>query len=546
MSKKIYKTGIYARLSREDADRLESNSIQSQRAICLAYIENHDDLELVDTYIDDGETGSNTDRPGFQRMIQDMRSGRIDCAVSKDLSRFSRNYIDAGNYLEKIFPAMGIRYIAINDNYDSLAPGSSSDVITLPFKNLVNDIYCRDISVKIRTSLEVKRKKGEYVGSFVPYGYRKAPQDKNRLLVDESAAEVVSMIFGMYKDGFPILKIARRLNTSGIPTPMEYKRMQGVRFETAFRTKERPEWEYVTVKRILSNIVYTGVLIQGKRGTPNHKVRVTRQKDEADWVRIENAHEPIISCTDFETVAELMSRDTRCAGDSDTHDLFSGYLFCGDCKGAMIRKTQKARGKAYVYYNCGNNKRTHQCSPHSFSEAKLAEIVFHAIHDQIEVALHLDRVLRFIETLPQRDRKVFSYEAQMARLEEEIQRYKKLELGLYENFVEGIINKAEYTDFRENYRGLIEEKQNAMKRLKREQQEAAAMGSQNRAWVQVFAQYENVQELDRRILLALVDRIFIYEDKRVEIVFRYRDEFAWAMDTAKEYEGKALPLQEAV
>ena len=139
MPQKIYKTGIYARLSREDADRMESNSIQSQRAICLAYIESHDDLELVDTYIDDGETGSNTDRPGFQRMIQDMRSGRIDCAVSKDLSRFSRNYIDAGNYLEKIFPAMGIRYIAINDNYDSMAPGSSTDVITLPFKNLVKN-----------------------------------------------------------------------------------------------------------------------------------------------------------------------------------------------------------------------------------------------------------------------------------------------------------------------------------------------------------------------------------------------------------------------
>ena len=541
MSDKIYKTGIYARLSREDADRLESNSIQSQRAICLAYIEGHDDLELVDTYIDDGETGSNTDRPGFQRMIQDMRSGRIDCAVSKDLSRFSRNYIDAGNYLEKIFPAMGIRYIAINDNYDSMAPGSSTDVITLPFKNLVNDIYCRDISIKIRTSLEVKRKKGEYVGSFVPFGYRKAPQDKNRLLVDDDAAEVVTLIFGMYKDGFPILKIVRRLNTSGIPTPMEYKRMQGVRFETAFRTKERPEWEYVTVKRILSNIVYTGVLIQGRRGTPNHKVRVTRPKEETDWVRVENAHDPIISCTDFEAVAELMRRDMRCGRDSEKHDLFSGYLFCGDCQNTMIRKTQRAKGKAYVYYNCSHNKRTHECSPHSFSEAKLAEIVFHAVHDQIEVVLHLDKVLRFIDSLPQRDRKVFSYEAQMTRLEEEIQRYKKLELGLYENFVEGIINKAEYTDFRENYRGLIEEKQEAVKRLKREQQDAAAMGSQNRAWVQVFAQYENVQELDRRILLALVDKILIYEDKKVEIVFRYRDEFARAMEAAKNYKDCPLP-----
>ena len=541
MPQKIYKTGIYARLSKEDADGIESNSIQSQRAICLAYIESHEDLELVDTYIDDGRTGSNTDRPGFQKMLEDMRSGRIDCAVSKDLSRFSRNYIDAGNYLEKIFPAMGIRYIAINDNYDSMAPGSSTDVITLPFKNLVNDIYCRDISIKIRTSLEVKRKKGEYVGSFVPFGYRKAPQDKNRLLVDEAAADVVSLIFGMYKDGLPILKIARRLNTSGIPTPMEYKRMQGVRFETAFRTKERPEWEYVTVKRILSNIVYTGVLVQGRRGTPNHKVRVTRPKEETDWVRVENAHDPIISCTDFEAVAELMRRDMRCGRDSEKHDLFSGYLFCGDCQNTMIRKTQRAKGKAYVYYNCSHNKRTHECSPHSFSEAKLAEIVFHAIHDQIEVVLHLDKVLRFIDSLPQRDRKVFSYEAQMTRLEEEIQRYKKLELGLYENFVEGIINKAEYTDFRENYRGLIEEKQEALKRLKREQQDAAAMGSQNRAWVQVFAQYENVQELDRRILLALVDKILIYEDKKVEIVFRYRDEFARAMEVAKNYKDCPLP-----
>lgn len=173
--------------------------------------------------------------------------------------------------------------------------------------------------------------------------------------------------------------------------------------------------------------------------------------------------------------------------------------------------TIRRRLPSYVYYNCGNNKRTHQCSPHSFSEAKLTEIVFHAIHDQIEVVLHLDKVLRFIDSLPQRDRKVFSYEAQMTRLEDEIQRYKKLELGLYENFVEGIINKAEYTDFRENYRGLIEEKQEAVKRLKREQQDAAAMGSQNRAWVQVFAQYENVQELDRRLLLALVDRFLLHD-----------------------------------
>ena len=169
------------------------------------------------------------------------------------------------------------------------------------------------------------------------------------------------------------------------------------------------------------------------------------------------------------------------------------------------------------------------------------DIVFHAIHDQIEVVLHLDEVLRFIDTLPQRDRWVFSYEAQMTRLDEEIQRYKNLELGLYENSVDGIINKTEYTDFRENYRGQIEEKQAALQRLKREQQDAAAMGSQNRAWVQVFAQHENVQELDRRLLVALVDKVFIYEDKRVEIAFRYRDEFDRAWEIAKNYADRPIP-----
>lgn len=541
MPQEVYHVGIYARLSKEDADRLESNSITSQRAMCQAYIDTHDDLVLVDTYIDDGYTGTNMERPEFQRMLQDMRSGRIDCAISKDLSRFSRNYIEAGNYLEKIFPAMGIRYISINDSYDSIAPGSSSDVITLPFKNLVNDIYCRDISIKIRSSLAVKRKKGDYVGNFVPFGYRKAPQDKSRLLVDDTAAEIVTMIFGMYKDGFPISKIVQRLNSSGVPTPMDYKRMCGVNFQTAFRVKERSEWEYRTVRRILTNEVYVGTLVQGKRGTPNHKVRVIREREESDWVRVENAHEPIISFTDFETVAELLKRDTRYAGSEEMHYLFSGYLFCGDCHDSMIRKTQTAGGKRYVYYNCGNNKRTHQCSPHSFSEKKLAEVVFHAIHDQIETVLHLEQVLSFIESLPGKERRVITYEVQITKVEEEIERYKRLELGLYENFTEGIINKAEYIDFRENYRNLIAEKQEVLKRLKQEKRDASLSGSNNRAWVQLFAQYENIQELDRRVLAALVDKIFIYEDKRVEIVFKYRDEFAHAKQAIETYQDASLP-----
>ena len=350
MPEKIYRTGIYARLSREDNEHGESNSISSQKAICMEYISRHPDLELVEIYDeDDGYSGTNMERPGFQRMLQDMRSGKIDCAISKDLSRFSRNYIEAGNYLEKIFPSLGIRYIAVNDCYDSLAPGSASDAITLPFKNLVNDIYCRDISVKIRTNLEVKRRKGEYVGSFAPYGYRKSAEDKNRLVVDDDAAEIVTMIFGMFKDGFPILRIAQRLNQSGVPTPMEHKRQQGVRFQTAFRRRDVPQWGYNTIARILKNEVYLGNLTQGKRGTPNHKVHDIRLKDEADWIHAEATHEALISPDDFMVVSELLKRDMRAADDSGQHYLFSGFLYCGDCKQGMVRKTVTRSGKKYIY-----------------------------------------------------------------------------------------------------------------------------------------------------------------------------------------------------
>ena len=536
-----YKGDAYLRLSYSADRSVESDSIANQKKLIEDFVAAHPDIELVSERVDDGYSGVLFDRPAFQEMMNDIVSGKINCVIVKDLSRLGREYIETGRYLRQVFPSYGVRFISVNDGIDT-ANEQNGDDLHISLKNLLNDTYCRDISVKTRSALLTKRQNGDYVGSCPIYGYRKDPENKNHLLIDEDAACVVRDIYRRRIDGASAKHIAEELNRLGVLSPMAYKNSRGLPHPTGgFADVPDAKWSARAVIRILQEETYTGVLLQGRQETHNHKLKNIIHKPAEEWVRIENAHEPIISCTDFEAVAELMRRDMRCAGDSEKHDLFSGYLFCGDCQNTMIRKTQRAKGKAYVYYNCSHNKRTHECSPHSFSEAKLAEIVFHAVHDQIEVVLHLDKVLRFIDSLPQRDRKVFSYEAQMTRLEEEIQRYKKLELGLYENFVEGIINKAEYTDFRENYRGLIEEKQEAVKRLKREQQDAAAMGSQNRAWVQVFAQYENVQELDRRILLALVDKILIYEDKKVEIVFRYRDEFARAMEVAKNYKDCPLP-----
>ena len=531
MQKKIYRTAIYCRLSREDGDKVESNSIASQRAICEDFIAKHDDLELVcEPFIDDGYSGVSFNRPQFRELEDALRKGKIDCIVVKDLSRFSRNYIDGGRYLEKIFPQLGIRFIAVNDAYDSLTGDPQSDSFIIPFKNLINDSYCKDISMKIRSSLEVKQKNGEFVGAFAPYGYRKSPEDKNRLIVDEDVSEYVQMIFSMYKDGFSIGRIADRLNQMGVLSPMEYKHSAGVKFETVFKTSETAKWTYKAVHRILTNEVYIGVLAQGKRGTPNYKVRVVQFRNEEDWVKVENAHEPLVSYEDFMAVKEMMKRDMRCSPDKDEAHLFSGFLFCADCHQSMIRKTVPSKNKKYVYFVCSSNKHSHTCSPHSISEKEVEEKVFRAIHDQVELVVNLEKALATIDRLPSKSRKAFNYEAQIAKIEEEIERYQKLKLRLYEDLSDGIIDKSEYFDFRNSYTKIIEEKQETLLRVKKEMKQVVATGTTERNWVTLFKQYENIDELNRRVLMALVDRVLVYEDHAIEIIFKYRDEYQQTLE----------------
>lgn len=531
MPNKVYRAAIYCRLSREDGDKVESNSIASQKAICEDFIAGHEDIELAcEPFIDDGYSGVSFNRPHFKKLEDAIRKGRIDCIVVKDLSRFSRNYIDAGRYLEKLFPQLGVRFIAVNDAYDSLTGDPQSDSFVIPFKNLINDSYCKDISMKIRSSLEVKQKNGEFVGAFAPYGYMKSPDNKNQLIVDEAVSEYVQMIFAMYKDGISIGRIAARLNQMGVLSPMEYKHSAGVKYDTVFKTGDTAKWTYKAVQRILTNEVYIGVLAQGKRGTPNYKVRIVQSKDEAEWVKVENAHEALVSYEDFMAVKAMMKRDMRCAPDQDEAYLFSGFLFCGDCQQSMIRKTVPSKTKKYIYYVCSTNKHSRSCSPHSISAKEVEEKVFTAIRDQIELVVNLEKALELIERLPSQSRKAFNYEAQITKLEEEIERYQKLKLRLYEDLSDGIIDKSEYFDFRNSYTRIIEEKHEALLRVQKEMKQTVTTGTTERNWVTLFKQYENIEELNRRVLMALVDRILIHENHVIEIVFKYKDEYQQTLE----------------
>ena len=280
MTDQSYEVAIYLRLSKEDGDfsftengKSESNSIQSQRELLMDFLKKHPEMELYDEYKDDGRTGTNFDRPEFNRMLEDARKGRINCIIVKDLSRFGRDYIECGRYIEKIFPQLGIRFIAVNDGYDTVVE-NSSDSIVIPFKNLINDSYSRDISIKVRSNLEVKRRQGEFISNFTVYGYAKDPKDKNHLIIDEYAAAVVRDIFQWKIDGLSPDRIAARLNERGILSPMEYKKSKGSRYQSSFKTKTNAQWSHVAVRRILRNEVYTGVLIKGRRTTPNNKIKI--------------------------------------------------------------------------------------------------------------------------------------------------------------------------------------------------------------------------------------------------------------------------------
>ena len=530
MSEKVYRTAIYARLSKDDGDKVESNSIVSQKAMCEEYIAKHGDLELVETFVDDGYSGVDFDRPDFRRLEEAVREKRIDAIVCKDLSRFSRNYIEGGRYLEKIFPVLGVRFIAINDSYDTLTGDPSSDSFIIPFKNLINDTYCKDISVKIRTNLDVKRRKGEYVGAHAPYGYMKDPKDKNRLVVDEYAGDIVRQIFSLYKDGVSICRIADRLNELGVLSPMEYKISSGLHYDSAFRTGNTAKWSYKAVKRILSNEVYIGVLAQGKRGTPNYKVHKIQTKEESDWIKVEDAHEALITYDDFMAVRIMLGRDMRSAGAEAEDNLFSGFMYCADCGQPMIRKVVPGGKKNYYYYVCSSNKRHEGCTAHSISTKEVETAVTNAVKDHVTDVLDMSDALEYIERLPSANRAIFNYEAQIAKLEEEIDRCRRMKLRIYEDLSDGVITKKEYADFRSQYTAMLEDKGAALERVKRERKDAEVTGDTERAWVTLFRQYENIEELTRRALMAMVDKVLVYEKHGVEVSFKYGDEYLRARD----------------
>lgn len=353
----FYIADAYYRLSRDDGDKIESDSIVNQKALVQEFLKLNPDIQIHEEKVDDGYTGVNFERLAFISMMEDIKAGRVNCVIVKDLSRFGRNYIESGRYIEKIFPYLGVRFISITDNIDSISSLDSTNELMIPFKNLMNDAYCRDISIKVRSHLDIKRKNGQFIGSFAPYGYIKSPENKNQLIVDEQTANVVRRIFDWKLEGMSGGRIADKLNELGVPTPYQYKQMNGEKFYCGYQKHTEMRWSAATVNHILRNEVYTGALIQGKTYSPNYKVRKRMKKKESEWIRCENNHEPIITKEEFQLIREIFLTDTRVSPEEEALYLFSGLVKCGWCGGNMTRKTVPVNGKKYVYLVCAENKK---------------------------------------------------------------------------------------------------------------------------------------------------------------------------------------------
>lgn len=552
----LYNGAAYRRLSVEDARHRDRHTLENQKNIILDFLDRQPDIRLVDIYTDDGESGTNFDRPGFKRLMDDVRAGKINCIIVKDLSRFARDFREAGHYLEQIFPFLGVRFISINDNYDTAHPRLDNEGIAIPATNLINEMYARDISQKINSGLRVLRAEGKFVGSLAPYGYNKSPEDKHRLVIDPPAAEVMRNIFQWLLDGWSDYKIVQHLNREGIPTPSRYRYEQGVL--KSDKVKNAHLWQKQTIKKLVVNPVYAGDMAQGRQDTSYFSFQ-RGPKPVEEWDVVKNTHEPVVSREVFDAVQQLLEKRRqqqenaviRNSAMPIKENLLRGLLFCGNC-GCTMNYRRERGGKHHdkdhwIYrYWCRSHAETGGvvCAPQNTSCSEITDAVLTTIRTQIAIAANLRKVAQKVwDSKANRDR-LGQMDAEATKLRQKITRNGTLRRNLYERYMEALLTESEYLFAKEQYEqeGLALERQ--LTELLRQKNYLAEHLSPSNLWITTFLKYKKEMELTRPMLLELVERIDVYDGKRISITLKYADEYRILLDLLNEQmkQGKAVAV----
>ena len=524
---RLWKMGGYIRLSREDLQKInrgldDSNSVKNQRDILNDFHFNHaEEFESYTEYVDDGHTGTDTERESFQRLLGDVMSGKINCVVVKDLSRFARNYSDAGSLIDNLFVQMGVRFISLAEGVDSYLNPDSVNSIIVPITNVMNDQYCYQTSKKIRQVFDYKRRNGQYIGSFAPYGYIKDPKDKHQLIVDPEAAEIVKKIYELCLQGMAKLQIVMYLNDHGIPSPTAYRKLKGLPYSPAI--SDAPMWGNKIITDILRNPIYTGDLVQGRRRVKSYKVHQIEAVPEDEWVRVPDTHEAIITHETFDRVQELLKRDTRTAPKKRELHLFSGFLRCADC-GKAVTRSQSGKN---VYYSCSTYKKRSRtaCTMHSIKHNRLEAAVLFAIQYQVSTAVSYSEIVARINAAPLKKSQSHRLNDQIAAKEKELTKITRYKQSLYQDWKDGEISQQEYREMKADYERQAAGLSDLLARLTAERKQLSNGVDQQHPALVAFAKYQNIEKLTREILIELVDHIKVYENGNISVHFKFADEF---------------------
>lgn len=513
--RKVYKTALYARLSAEREDTRERGTIQNQIHFIRHYVEQQEDMEIYDTYMDDDISGTRFDRPAFERMMSDMKNGRIDCIVVKDLSRLGRDYIETGNLIERVFPMFQVRFVAVNDQFDSVKGGAE---MIMTVTNIANALYAQDISKKIVTAKENQMKQGIPCG-MVPYGYRveKSARNEKVMVPDEEPAGIVRRIFEEVAAGKPKTEVARDLNKEGIPTPYQY-RMRNQPEKLAEKAYLR--WNRDHIAAILKNEVYLGRYVSGKDRVCLYRHEKRHKAGKRQWNVFENHHEPLVSEQLFETANTR--KEERKQGKCGVDNFFRRKIFCGCCGSGMIIRPEKT----YRCYICTRKRQygKDSCDCLPVKMDVVYDTVFLAVKEQIKMLLDTDELLQKMNQSSKAKEKMAAFSEALNKCHADLEKVVVLKSGLYADYQQNLLTEKEYLQLNGEYSGRIEKLEQYADELAEAMEGYRHTPMRGTELREVIEKYRGKRKLSKEMAEELIDKVLIHEDKRIEVVFKYDDE----------------------
>lgn len=526
---KVYRAGLYARISVETERKREADTIGNQLQLLKDYVSEHSDLTVFDIYSDDDISGTDFVRPEFSRMMNDLRDGKIDCIIVKDLSRLGRNYLESGEYIEMVFPFFRCRFISVTDRFDTKYQQAD---ISVQLKNMANEMYAKDISRKICSTMRTIQDQGKFAGSRAPYGYRLDPADKHHLIIDEETAPIVKRLFELLAEGNTVHFVATTMNANGIPSPGRLLYERGIASTDHFKNSK---WYMQTVRRILQDEIYLGWMVSGKFRSTYHSTgkKGSQPVPREEWIVTKGTHEPIVTEELFNKVQEYFVRMKEEHGQTAVYNskskkasIFKGHLRCGECGQAMFLRNKHSHGKVTAWYYCAlhENYNSSYCVKKAVKKQDVEDIALKLIRTQIKLFTDAREMIIALNKKESSKTKHRIYSDQIRNVKKQIEKYMSLKASLYEDFANGVLSQSDYISMGQEYAQKADELRIFLAELEKEAQKYSQTYAMNGSWAQIIEQYQNAETLTEEMIDAFIDEMILYNNGHVEVKFRFKDE----------------------